>query len=619
MSRPDQPYMQRIKNRTNTMKRTTVSLVLVGLALALALSNSEAQPTPNPPGQISYQGFLTDANGLPLATNTPINYNVTFRIFNASTSGSLLWAEQQVVTVDRGYFTVMLGNGTAISPYGHDLTTVFSGSDASDRYLEMTVQGLALGDPPIAPRLRLLASPYAFLASKALNVDGSAVTTGTVADGHLSPNVALRAGGNTFSGSQRFTAGDLFMDNKHAIWAKNTAGTDEVFFWPRYSDNVTYLNYGSGGFNIRSDAGPTTMFMDNSGNVGIGTSSPGFPLTFAQTTGDKLSLYNSGGGNYYGFGIASFQLQIHTDTSAADVVFGYGQSSNFGETMRIKGNGSVGIGTANPADKLDVNGGISMNGNLTMANGQWIQAKNSTGGTEVFLWPRWSDNMTYLNYGSAGFNIRNNSSTTTMFMQPGGNVGIGTSNPNNTLQIGNNFAGAVGYALAASSPNYGAYIEVNTTSGLGLLVEDVKNGGTSPMIAVVNSGNLYTFQVLANGNCNATAFNQWSDRNAKENFQAVSPQKVLEKVTSLPIQEWNFKTDTEARHIGPMAQDFYAAFGLGSDEKHIATMDADGVALAAIQGLNQKLEQKEAEFSELKSRLEKLEQLLNRKSSAEDR
>src|SRR6516165_9474326 len=125
------------------MKRTTISLVLVGLALALVPLPSHALPTPNPPGQISYQGFLTDANGLPLATNKPINYNVIFRIFNASTSGNLLWAEQQVVTVDRGYFTVMLGNGSAISgaPNTNNLSTVFYGSDASDRYLEMTVQG----------------------------------------------------------------------------------------------------------------------------------------------------------------------------------------------------------------------------------------------------------------------------------------------------------------------------------------------------------------------------------------------------------------------------------------------------------------------------------------------
>ncbi len=116
-----------------------------------------------------------------------------------------------------------------------------------------------------------------------------------------------------------------------------------------------------------------------------------------------------------------------------------------------------------------------------------------------------------------------------------------------------------------------------------------------------------------------------SDRHAKENFKPVSPREVLEKVAALPLTEWNYKTDASMRHIGPMAQDFYAAFNVGPDDKHIATVDADGVALAAIQGLNQKLEagsqksedriQKlETENAELKQRLEKLERQMHREN-----
>lgn len=82
-----------------------------------------------------------------------------------------------------------------------------------------------------------------------------------------------------------------------------------------------------------------------------------------------------------------------------------------------------------------------------------------------------------------------------------------------------------------------------------------------------------------------------SDRNAKENFRAIDAGEVLEKVAAMPISEWSYKQDPEARHLGPMAQDFYAAFGVGPDDKHIATVDADGVALAAIQGLNRKVEE----------------------------
>jgi hypothetical protein len=106
-----------------------------------------------------------------------------------------------------------------------------------------------------------------------------------------------------------------------------------------------------------------------------------------------------------------------------------------------------------------------------------------------------------------------------------------------------------------------------------------------------------------------------SDRNAKENFVAVDPGLVLTKVAALPITRWNFKQDSTVLHIGPMAQDFSAAFGVGEDDKHIAVVDEGGVALAAIQGLNQKLEQKETEITELKQRLDALEKLIRNPKS----
>ena len=68
-----------------------------------------------------------------------------------------------------------------------------------------------------------------------------------------------------------------------------------------------------------------------------------------------------------------------------------------------------------------------------------------------------------------------------------------------------------------------------------------------------------------------------------------------------------------------MAQDFYAAFNVGMDDKHISMVDADGVALAAIQGLNQKLNEKGTEIQELKARLERLENLMNQKNGGAKR
>jgi hypothetical protein len=78
----------------------------------------------------------------------------------------------------------------------------------------------------------------------------------------------------------------------------------------------------------------------------------------------------------------------------------------------------------------------------------------------------------------------------------------------------------------------------------------------------------------------------FSDRALKTNFATVDPGDMLQRVRELPIATWNYTSDDPAiRHIGPMAQDFAALFGVGADDRHIHPLDGQGVALAAIQGL----------------------------------
>ena len=89
-----------------------------------------------------------------------------------------------------------------------------------------------------------------------------------------------------------------------------------------------------------------------------------------------------------------------------------------------------------------------------------------------------------------------------------------------------------------------------------------------------------------------------SDRDAKTALHAVDPREVLEKVVSLSMNTWQYKSqDVKYRHMGPMAQDFYAAFHLGETDKGIDVVDADGVALAAIQGLDTLFKEKSAEIA----------------------
>ncbi|MBX3278400.1 MAG: hypothetical protein KF868_10400 [Acidobacteria bacterium] len=102
-----------------------------------------------------------------------------------------------------------------------------------------------------------------------------------------------------------------------------------------------------------------------------------------------------------------------------------------------------------------------------------------------------------------------------------------------------------------------------------------------------------------------------SDRDAKEAFEAVDPVQILECLSELPIQTWNYKwNDAAIRHIGPMAQDFAATFAVGEDDKHICPVDAQGVALAAIQGLYRIVQEKEAQLSDQRRLAEGLQDRL---------
>jgi hypothetical protein len=129
----------------------------------------------------------------------------------------------------------------------------------------------------------------------------------------------------------------------------------------------------------------------------------------------------------------------------------------------------------------------------------------------------------------------------------------------------------------------------------------VKNNAGDPVMRVTDTGDLELLGTVL----------PLSDVNAKTDIVAVNPETVLDKVVQLPITEWAYKANPDSRHIGPMAQDFRAAFGTGTDEKRLATMDVSGVALASIQALNQKLERRnqalEQKNLELEERLELLE------------
>jgi hypothetical protein len=129
---------------------------------------------------------------------------------------------------------------------------------------------------------------------------------------------------------------------------------------------------------------------------------------------------------------------------------------------------------------------------------------------------------------------------------------------------------------------------------------------------ITNSGESTGVTLSAGGG----SWSSVSDRNVKENFKVLDKRGILAKLAQIPITGWNYKTQEAAiRHLGPMAQDFYAAFGLGEDDKHINTIDADGIALISIQALyamslekDKQIEQLTHEVQGLKQQLQKLQQ-----------
>jgi Chaperone of endosialidase len=139
----------------------------------------------------------------------------------------------------------------------------------------------------------------------------------------------------------------------------------------------------------------------------------------------------------------------------------------------------------------------------------------------------------------------------------------------------------------------------------------------------VQAGNIQAQSAQFSGNVQAQSFTTTSDRNTKEQFRPVNARAILARVASLPIETWNFKQDDcGVQHIGPMSQDFYAAFQVGPDDKHIATVDADGVAFAAIQGLNEIVQEQNAELAAkakeigaLEKRLDQIEKTLKQAPS----
>ena len=203
----------------------------------------------------------------------------------------------------------------------------------------------------------------------------------------------------------------------------------------------------------------------------------------------------------------------------------------------------------------------------------------------------------------------------------GGGSGNTASGQYSAIPGGNNNAATNDFSFAAGrraqANHQGSFVWGDSTDA------DVASTTNNQFVARASGGVVfYSDPASASGVFlppGGGAFSTLSDRNTKANISTVDVQAVLDRLVAIPIATWNYKSQNDTvHHMGPMAQDFAAAFGLGEDIKHISTVDADGVALAAIQGLNQKLKdelkQRDAVNAELKARLDAMDKLLDQLS-----
>jgi trimeric autotransporter adhesin len=541
----------------------------------------------------SYQGQLQN-NGSPASGAYDFRFRLAADPLGNNYVGSPFVTNG--ISVANGLFVTAIDFG--VGPFG-----------GSNYWLEVDVRtNGASGYTALTPLPALTSVPYALFANTAGNLNGpvsAGQLSGTVSSANVSGTysnpVAFNNPSNSFSGNgaglANVSAAALGGLGASSFWQTGgNGGTAAGMQFLGTTDDQALEIHVNNLRALRLEPILNDGTHSNEVNVIAGSS---FNFVGAGVSGATVG--GGGSGNFTTNDVNSVTANFGT------VAGGYGNTAS--------GDATVGGGYQNTAGgySATVGGGVynTASGDVSFAAGYNAQALNN--GSFV-----WADDSTGLAFSSTAANQ--------FLIRAAGGVGIGTSTPQGLLHVRGNNAGSFG--------NSTAFIENTNTSanaspalrviGWGANMPygalSVSMNGSSGLIAQFGNLNRFVASIAADGTVQALAFNTTSDRAAKEDFADVNPSEVLAKVAALPITRWNFKQDKSVQHIGPMAQDFYAAFGTGSDDKHIATVDEEGVALAAIQGLNQKLRDdskaKDVEIQNLKQQNDSLAERLNELETA---
>jgi hypothetical protein len=234
------------------------------------------------------------------------------------------------------------------------------------------------------------------------------------------------------------------------------------------------------------------------------------------------------------------------------------------------------------------------------------------------------------------FRIRGGAPTDSLFVSNTGQLGLGTNAPAAPLHVARTDGSARALVREESATvarrnllqleNSGApfmsFTNANTTDTwqLGMRGSAFNISNPNVNLRILNSGTVRivragstTFSLRGIGNLTiGGTLTQNSDVNSKHKISPVSGDNVLAQLRELPIATWTYKNDESgATHLGPMAQDFHKAFGLGEDNRHVAPLDVAGVALAAVKELEAKVQAKDAQLAERDAQIADLEKRLS--------
>jgi hypothetical protein len=280
-------------------------------------------------------------------------------------------------------------------------------------------------------------------------------------------------------------------------------------------------------------------------------------------------------------------------------------------SIYVDSTGRVGFRTSTPV--LDIH--------IATSNTPAIRLEqNNSGGFTAQTWDIAGNEANFFVRDVTGgsrlpFRIIPGAPTDSLRISSDGDVGIGTGSPSAAIDIVRS-TGAV--ATVARYANNSGIQTLFDRTDVGASDWQMSNFNTTFQITVPGASP-GQFSLGTNGNLTigGTQYLTGSSRDLKENFVPVDGRTILQRVVDMPLTEWNAKTDPDQRHIGPVAEDWWATFQFGPDDKHVSPTDIGGVALAAIKGLHQVVAEKDLAItrlqqqnSELAARLAAIEQSL---------